>query len=33
VFTYEDYTVEVDQKQVVIKALNRMVAAYKWNFD
>ena len=29
VFTYADFTTEVDQKQAVIKALNRMVAAGK----
>ncbi len=29
VFTYADFTVEVNQKQAVIKALNRMVAAGK----
>ena len=29
IFTYADFSTEVDQKQAVIKALNRMVAAGK----
>ena len=29
IFTYDDFSTEVDQKQAVIKALNRMVAAGK----